>query len=144
MIGNLVVVDGSVDEAPSEAISIVRNPADVPEPIGDREATTVRVELTTQEVVGQLADGTTMTYWTFNGQVPGPLIRVRVGDVVEVTVIICIVKYRQIISFVRCNPQWTHGNALYPIGKSVWDYFANDVRRTIDVGIDDLPITGSK
>jgi nitrite reductase (NO-forming) len=26
-----------------------------------------------------------MTYWTFNGQVPGPMIRVRVGDVVEVT-----------------------------------------------------------
>jgi nitrite reductase (NO-forming) len=85
MSGNIVVEDGNADETTLEAVSIVRNPADVPEPIGDREATTVRVELTTQEIVGQLADGTTMTYWTFNGQVPGPLVRVRVGDVVEVT-----------------------------------------------------------
>ncbi|HEY8394809.1 MAG TPA: copper-containing nitrite reductase, partial [Thermaerobacter sp.] len=36
-----------------------------------------------RELVGKLADGTTYTYWTFNGQVPGPLLRVRVGDTVE-------------------------------------------------------------
>lgn len=63
---------------------IVRNPADVPAPIGDREPQTVQVDLIAQEVVGQLADGTTMTYFTFNGQVPGPMLRVRVGDTVEV------------------------------------------------------------
>jgi nitrite reductase (NO-forming) len=34
--------------------------------------------------VGQLADGTTFPYWTFNGKVPGPFFRVRVGDTVEV------------------------------------------------------------
>ena len=32
----------------------------------------------------QLADGATYGYWTFNGKVPGPFVRVRVGDVVEV------------------------------------------------------------
>ena len=29
--------------------------------------------------------GTTYRYWTFNGKVPGPMIRVRQGDTVEVT-----------------------------------------------------------
>ncbi len=63
--------------------NIVHHPADLPPPIGEREPQTVRVTLTTQEVEGQLADGTTLTYFTFNGTVPGPFIRVRVGDTVE-------------------------------------------------------------
>ena len=43
--------------------------------------------LTAQEVVGQLdpTSDTTYRYWTFNGKVPGPMIRVRQGDTVEVT-----------------------------------------------------------
>lgn len=70
--------------AAADAISIVRNPADVPPTVGDREPTTVVVNLTTVEVNGQLADGTTYHYMTFDGQVPGPMIRVMVGDTVEV------------------------------------------------------------
>jgi nitrite reductase (NO-forming) len=38
----------------------------------------------TEELLGQLAPGVTYTYWTFNGTVPGPFIRLRVGQVVEV------------------------------------------------------------
>ena len=53
-------------------------------PSGTARAQNVRVDLETIEVKGQLADGTTYNYWTFNGQVPGPMIRVRVGDTVEV------------------------------------------------------------
>ncbi len=44
----------------------------------------VRIDLTAEEVVGQLADGTTFTYWTFNSKVAGPFFRVRLGDTVEV------------------------------------------------------------
>lgn len=55
----------------------------VPAPVGSRPAQTVTVELTTREVVGYLGDGSTYTFWTFNGTVPGPMIRVRVGDTVE-------------------------------------------------------------
>jgi nitrite reductase (NO-forming) len=47
-------------------------------------AATVRVDLETIEVLGNLDDGTTYRYWTFNGKVPGPFVRVRVGDTVEV------------------------------------------------------------
>ena len=65
--------------------SIVRSPADLPAAIGARGAETVRVELETIERMGDLADGTSYRYWTFNGQVPGPFVRVRVGDTVEVS-----------------------------------------------------------
>ncbi len=37
------------------------------------------------ELVGKLANETTYAYWTFNGKVPGPFLRVRVGDTVELT-----------------------------------------------------------
>lgn len=72
---------------PAAATDIVRDPADVPPPIGNRTATVVRVDLTAEEVEGQLDanSGTTYKYWTFNGKVPGPMIRVRQGDTVELT-----------------------------------------------------------
>ncbi len=71
-------------QAPATGADIVRDPADLPAPLEIREPKTVRVELEAVEVEGQLADGTTFTYWTFNGAVPGPMIRVRVGDTLEV------------------------------------------------------------
>ncbi len=73
--------------ASAQAVDIVRDPADVPPPVGNRSATTVKVELTAKEVVGELdpANGTIYRYWTFSGKVPGPMIRVRQGDMVEVT-----------------------------------------------------------
>jgi nitrite reductase (NO-forming) len=58
--------------------------SDVPPPIGKRPPQTVRVDLVTVELEGRLAEGTTFGYWTFNGKVPGPMLRVRVGDTVEV------------------------------------------------------------
>lgn len=65
-------------------ISIVRSPTDLPKPVGKRGPQRVKVDLETIEVTGQLADGATYRYWTFNQKVPGPFIRVRVGDTVEV------------------------------------------------------------
>ena len=73
--------------ASAQVVDVVRDAADVPPPVGNRPPTTVKVELTAAEVVGELdpATGTTYRYWTFNGKVPGPMIRVREGDTVEVT-----------------------------------------------------------
>jgi nitrite reductase (NO-forming) len=62
---------------------MIRHPADLPAPLGDRAAEHLVVELTATEVDGLLADGTTYHYMTFDGQVPGPMLRVRVGDTVE-------------------------------------------------------------
>jgi nitrite reductase (NO-forming) len=82
MEGSLII--GSASAAASEGADIVHDPSDLPAAVGDRAPETVQIDLTAQEVIGQVADGTTMTYFTFNGTVPGPMFRVRVGDTVEV------------------------------------------------------------
>lgn len=43
-----------------------------------------KIELTTKEVVAELAPNVTYWYWTFNETVPGPMLRVREGDIVEI------------------------------------------------------------
>lgn len=71
-------------EPDNSGADIIREPSDLPGPIGVREPQVVRIDLEATEVIGQLADGTTYTYWTFNNQVPGPFFRVRIGDTIEV------------------------------------------------------------
>jgi len=63
---------------------ISKLPTDLPPPIGKRGPQTIRVDLTAVEVEGRLAEGATYGYWTFDGKVPGPFLRVRVGDTVDV------------------------------------------------------------
>ncbi len=63
-------------------------PLPIPEvapPVARAQPATVQVDLETREVTAQLADGVTYTFWTFNGTVPGPMIRVRQGDTVVLT-----------------------------------------------------------
>jgi nitrite reductase (NO-forming) len=84
MEGKLVVgqVESAVD-APAAA-SIVKAPDDLPGSLPRRQPAQVVLELETVEIVAQLDGGATYEYWTFNGTVPGPFLRVRVGDTVEV------------------------------------------------------------
>jgi nitrite reductase (NO-forming) len=79
----VAAIQPTVAPANPNAVSVVRSPTDVPPPVGNRQPTNVRVDLTVQEVVGQLADGATYDYFTFDGKVPGPMLRIRVGDTVE-------------------------------------------------------------
>lgn len=72
------------DAAAPAAVDISRDPADLPGPIGTRGSEHVRIDLETKELLGRLADGTTYRFWTFDGKVPGPFVRIRVGDTVEV------------------------------------------------------------
>jgi len=67
------------------AVDISADPAKVPPAIGARAPQTQKVRLETVELAGRLDDGTSFTYWTFNRQVPGPMLRARVGDTVELT-----------------------------------------------------------
>lgn len=85
MSAGLLALNSTPVRAQETAVAnIVRAPTDLPTPLGRREPTTVRVDLETIELVGQLDDGTSYRYWTFNGKVPGPMLRVRVGDTVVV------------------------------------------------------------
>lgn len=71
--------------AMAEAADISLSPTEVPPPIKRRKPDRVKVELESVELEGRLADGATYTYWTFNRTVPGPFIRARVGDTIDVT-----------------------------------------------------------
>jgi nitrite reductase (NO-forming) len=83
MQGQFVVTPRLPAQSLVEA-DISREPGDLPPPIGKRDPQTVRVDLLSVEVEGRLAEGTTFGYWTFNGKVPGPFLRVRVGDTVDI------------------------------------------------------------
>ena len=83
MQGQFVVTSRPAPQTLVEA-DISREPTDLPPPIGKREPRTVRIDLLSVEVEGRLAEGTTFGYWTFNGKVPGPFLRVRVGDTVDI------------------------------------------------------------
>ncbi|MGH6838062.1 MAG: copper-containing nitrite reductase [Methylocella sp.] len=52
-------------------------------PVNRRKPAAVLVELEARPVTGLLADGVGYKYWTYNGTVPGPMIRVRQGDTVK-------------------------------------------------------------
>lgn len=76
---------GAAPAPAPDAVSIVRNPADLPDPIGRRGPQLVKFHLTAEEVDGLLADGTSYLYYTFDGKVPGPMLRARVGDTIELS-----------------------------------------------------------
>ena len=64
---------------------IVRDPTDLPPALSADAPRVHNVTIDTIELDGVLADGTTYRYWTFDGKVPGPFLRVRLGDTVNLT-----------------------------------------------------------
>ncbi len=67
-----------------EVKAILTSAPAVPPPVDRPGNAKVIVALETTEVKGTLADGVQYTFWTFGGTVPGPFVRVRVGDVVQI------------------------------------------------------------
>lgn len=78
-IAEKIKVDGKSHEAELTA------PPFVPKPVGNRNATTLIIDMEIIEEEGELADGVKYVFWTFGGTVPGSFIRGRVGDEVEFT-----------------------------------------------------------
>ena len=83
MEGLIHVMPGSRADMETEAVDVVRDPADMPGPIAQRGPQVIRVDMETVELTGRLDDGTTYVYWTFDRKVPGPMLRARVGDTIE-------------------------------------------------------------
>jgi len=71
---------------PVDVDRIAADPRDIPAPITRTTPATVDVLLETKEVVAEVEPGVTFTYMTFNEQVPGPMVRARVGDTVNLTI----------------------------------------------------------
>jgi nitrite reductase (NO-forming) len=65
--------------------NIGADPNDVPLPITRKHSDTVKFELTARELIAEVGDGVYFNYWTYNNQAPGPMLRVREGDMVEVS-----------------------------------------------------------
>ncbi len=75
---------GNADEIKGSEEALLSTAPNVPPPITRDYPTKVIVHLFAKERVGRLADGVQYDFWTFNGTVPGPMIRVRQGDIVEI------------------------------------------------------------
>lgn len=75
----------AIAPAAANAVSVAMDPTAVPKPLGNRAPQLVKYAIETVELEGKLDDGTTFTYWTFGRKVPGPMLRVKQGDTVELT-----------------------------------------------------------
>ncbi len=69
----------------SKISEISKNPSDIPHPISRNSSSTVSVKLEAREVISYLADGTEYLFWTYNETVPGPFLRARVRDNIQLT-----------------------------------------------------------
>lgn len=64
---------------------IARDPNDISPPIDRKKSTKVKISITAKEVISEMVPGVIMPYWTFGGKIPGPFLRVKEGDTVELT-----------------------------------------------------------
>ncbi len=76
---------GGDNHSQSDNIIEIANDGSVPKQDNLRSGTTRKFRLTAKEVVATLADGVEYNYWTYDGTVPGTFMRVKEGDVVEIT-----------------------------------------------------------
>lgn len=65
--------------------NIARDPRDVGTVPSQSAPSTVKIDLEATEVLAEMAPGIVLNYWTFNNTVPGPFLRIRQGDTVELT-----------------------------------------------------------
>lgn len=61
------------------------DPNDTGLPIQYNEDGVVEINLIAKEVLGEMADGVQFNYWTYNGTVPGPMLRAKEGDTIKLT-----------------------------------------------------------
>ncbi|NOS82280.1 MAG: nitrite reductase, copper-containing [Nitrospira sp.] len=80
---SLAISAGSVSAAETIKAQLATAP-NVPPPITRTQPATVVVNLEANEWVGPLSDDNNYEFWGFNKSVPGPMIRVMVGDTVEI------------------------------------------------------------
>ncbi len=72
------------DEDNPEVNDVVKKADDIPSAINYDVPREVVFDISAVIVESKLEDGSTYEYWTYNGTVPGPMLRVREGDTVVV------------------------------------------------------------
>lgn len=64
---------------------IAADPTDIPSPINRNRPVTHDITLESKDVISEIEPGVEFKYMTYGGQVPGPMIRVRQGDKMNLT-----------------------------------------------------------
>lgn len=84
--------DGGKPAAVTASAAVVADPVEEErlnqppvEPVVERDGNNVYIEMTAQITDVEIAKGITYNAWTFNGTVPGPVLRVKQGDVLTFT-----------------------------------------------------------
>ena len=77
-------MDRGLEQAERRAVEqVAADPTDVPEPIDRDEPTHHEIALSVREVTAPIEEGKTFNFLTYEGRVPGPMVRVRQGDTVS-------------------------------------------------------------
>ncbi|OGW07713.1 MAG: nitrite reductase, copper-containing [Nitrospinae bacterium RIFCSPLOWO2_12_39_15] len=80
LIGLMVSFGISNSSYAADEVAKLTTAPEVPPALSRAGGANVTVELETTEKKGTLADGVEYTFWTFGDTVPGPFVRVKVGD----------------------------------------------------------------
>jgi FtsP/CotA-like multicopper oxidase with cupredoxin domain len=120
------------DHAGTDGTSATRSVSELRGP--QEGAATVQFTLVAQQQQVRLLSGAVVEAWTFNGQIPGPELRVRQGDLVEVLLINKDIAAGVTIHWHGLNvPNGEDGvagvtqNALRPGEQQRYRFYANDV-----------------
>jgi nitrite reductase (NO-forming) len=120
--------DTSTSSSPTTSTTSVAAPAhrtyDAKAP-ATLQGSTVNVTLTVKELLITIAPGVVYHGWTFNGTVPGPVIRVRQGQTVHFTLVNDGMMPHS-IDFHAAQTPWNVNYQEVPVGKSfTFDWKAN-------------------
>jgi len=78
--------EGGLDPAKEVDVDrIAADPTELPDPVDWDEPRRHEIEMTTTEVTAEVEPGVTFDYMTFDDRIPGPMVRVRRGDTVNMT-----------------------------------------------------------
>jgi len=78
--------EGGLDPAKSlDTDRIAADPTELPDPVDWNEPRHHEIEMVTMEETAEIEPGVTFDYMTFDGRIPGPMVRVRRGDTVNLT-----------------------------------------------------------
>lgn len=64
---------------------VAADPTQVPPPVNWKKPKTHEIHLEAKEIIGEIKPGILFRYMTFGGQIPAPMIRVRQGDTIDLT-----------------------------------------------------------
>lgn len=78
-------VMGAAMQPPAHPVQVSADPLKIPPPIHRAHPITQQIVIESREMVGEIKPGVLFRYMTFDGQVPAPMIRARVGDTMDIT-----------------------------------------------------------